>query len=102
METLSVLNSEEQTIQSSYDLVRGVFTHEEAAEIVEDLFLKKINFNKQKNFRRFIQMGQESTEIEERIHELKKAYKQAEKQIQKAKEEGKQLSISSTIIINVQ
>lgn len=97
METISVLNSKEQTTLTSYDLVKGVFTPEEASEIIEDLFLKKINFNKEKNFKLFIQTGQESEQIEERINELKEAYKNAEQQILKAKKSGKSVRLSSII-----
>lgn len=97
METVSVLNSKEQITQASYDLVKGVFTPDEAAEIIEDLFLKKINFNKQKNFKLFIQSGKESEAIEERIQELKKAYQNAEQQILEAKQAGKSVRLSSII-----
>ncbi len=89
-----------QEIESGvYDLVKGDFSPEEASEIVNALFSKKINFHEVKNFSQLIRFGSKDPDTTERISQLKLNQKHARKLIREARETGKTLRVNSTITI---
>ncbi len=85
----------------SFKLIKGEFTAEEAAEIVYELFNKKINFHETKSLSQFLTQGQKKPETLERIQELKKQLNEAKIFIEQAKRENKSLRLDSTILIEV-
>lgn len=85
----------------NFNLVSGDFTPNEALEIVTDLFGKKINFNEVKSFSQLIQRGSKDPQTLHRISELKLAQDQAIELLNEAKANGKSVSMSSTITIEI-
>lgn len=89
------------TDNGRFDLVKGEFTLEEAAEIINDLFMKKINFNEVKAFSQFVRKGAKDPQTLERIEELKRARQQAQQLIATAEREGRSIRLESTISIEL-
>jgi len=87
--------------KGTYDLVKGEFTLEEASEIINDLFMKKINFNEVKSFGQFVRTGAKDPATLKRIEELKTAREKAQQLLALAKSEGKSLRVESTISIEL-
>lgn len=99
---ISTHKKEETTVgKETYDLVKGDFTLEEAKEIINDLFSKKINFNEVKSFSQFVRKGAKDPDTLKRIDELKQACEDAQKLIGQAENEGKTLRVESTISIEL-
>lgn len=95
-------NNENTSIgKETFDLVKGEFSHEEASEIINDLFFKKINFHEAKSFSQLIRFGVKDAHGQKRISELKLAQEQARALIAEAKESGKTVKVSSTILIEL-
>lgn len=84
-----------------FDLVKGEFTQEEAFEIVNDLFAKKINFHESKSFSQLVRNGQSDPAEHDRISELQNSREQSSQLIAEAKKSGKSLRVSSTITIEL-
>lgn len=87
--------------KETYDLIRGDFTPEEALEVVNDLFLKKINFHNAQSFSQMVRFGTKDPARERRIKELKLAQEKARELIQEAKESGKSIRVNSSISIEL-
>lgn len=87
--------------KGTFDLVKGEFSHEDASEIVNDLFFKKINFQEVKSFSQLIRFGSKDPHTQKRISELKLAQAQARELIAEAKETGKKVRVNSTITIEL-
>lgn len=95
-------NKEETTVATgTFDLIKGKFSAEEALEIVNDLYSKKINFNELKSFSQEIRFGAKDPNLLLRINELKLSREEARKFITEAKESGRTLQVSSTINIEI-
>lgn len=87
--------------KGSFDLIKGDFSPEEALELVNDLFFRKINFNELKNFSQQIRFGEKDSKILDRINELKVSREAASDLIAEAKAAGKALRVKSTITIEI-
>lgn len=87
--------------EETYELIKGTFSPAEASEIVNDLFFKKINFHKIRNFSQQERFGTDHQGSQQRIAELKLAQEQASEIIADARRTGKSLRVSSTISIEV-
>lgn len=98
------LNHQEQmqvAEKEIYDLVKGEFTPEEASEIVNALFSKKINFHEKKIFSDEIRFGKEDQFSQKRIDALKNAMHRAKELLDEAKESGRSIQLNSTISIEL-
>jgi len=87
--------------KATYDLIKGDFSPEEASELINDLFLKKINFHQRKNFSQQIRFGSEDLQGLQRIKELKMTLEQAKDLFNEAKQSGKAVRVNSTISIEL-
>lgn len=92
-----VLTMEKET----YDLIKGDFTPEEALEVVNDLFLKKINFHNAQIFSQMVRFGTKDPARERRVKELKMAQAKARDLIEEARESGKSIRLNSSISIEL-
>lgn len=88
-----------QVENGTFSLINGDFTPDEASEIVNDLFSKKINFHEVKSFGHQIRYGTEDQARLQRIEELKESRQQAGQLIEEAKQAGKSLRVQSVISI---
>ena len=100
-----MIESKEKKIQKvkkgTYDLIKGEFSPADASEIVNDLFLKKINFHEVKSFSQLIRFDTNDPDTLQRISELKLSQKRAQELIAIAKKAGKSLRINSTVFIQL-
>ena len=87
--------------EANYDLIKGEFSHEEAADIFNDLFYTKINFNEQRRFSQDIRFGEYDPRIDKRLAELRAAKKEVLERVEEAKAQGKTLKVSATINIEL-
>ncbi len=100
METLSALKTE--TTQQQIKLIEGKFTASEAAGIINDVLQVKINFHKLN--RLSINEADMSNACEfdnGRIHELYQAQEDAREFLNEMRQQGKKLTITSTINITI-
>ncbi len=101
METQTLSQQNTSAATGTYHLVKGEFTHEEASEILNDLFSKKINFNRQKRFSQQIRFGEHDARIDQRINDLEHAYANAQKLVSEAAETGRRIRLNSEILIEL-
>ena len=87
--------------KGTYDLINGDFLPDEAAEIVNGFFSKKINFQEVKSFSQLIQFGSKDPDTLQRISDLKTAQEKANALFAKAKETGREVHIHSTLFIEL-
>lgn len=87
--------------KGAYELVKGDFSPEDASEIINDLFCKKINFLEVKSFSELIRFGSKDSSMLQTISELRIAKDQAKELIAKAKASGKNLRVNSIISIEL-
>jgi hypothetical protein len=85
----------------NFHLVKGEYTPEEAAEIVSDLFSKKINFHNLKHFSQQIRFGLNDDSVSKRVQELTDAKTKAIEIIENAKASDRKVKIHSTISIEI-
>ena len=90
-----------QMTTGTFELVRGNFSPQEARELVNDLFSKKINFNELKIFSEEIRYGHKDQHLKQRVMELKQSREQANLLIAEAEQEGKTLRIDSSISLDL-
>ncbi len=81
------------------DLIKGEFSPEDASEIINHLFAKKINFHEIKNFSNEIRFGEADLKSKERIIELKEGKASLNEFLKDAREKGKNLRIVSSISV---
>lgn len=87
--------------KENYVLVEGKFDPEEACEIVNTLFTKKINFHELKCFSDEIRFGAKDQVAEDRVEQLKLSRENAKLLFEKAKESGKSIRLHSEISIEL-
>lgn len=100
MNTTEVIESNVKGVNQQ-DLIKGDFTPENALEIINHLFGKKINFHERKNFSHEIRFGEVDQNSKERIKELKEGKASLFEILQEAKEKGKNLRIKSTVSVEI-
>lgn len=86
---------------NQHDLIKGEFSPEDASEIINHLFAKKINFHERRNFSDEIRLGEVDQNSKERIQELKESKALLNEFLKYAKEQGKNLRIESTISVEI-
>lgn len=84
-----------------YSLIKGEFSADEAAEVIYELFNKKINFNETKSLSQFLRKGEKDPKTLQRIKELKSDLEKTKELIAHAKESGKKLRVDSNISIDL-
>jgi 2-hydroxy-3-keto-5-methylthiopentenyl-1-phosphate phosphatase len=86
---------------NEHDLIKGNFSPEDASEIINHLFAKKINFHERRNFSDEIRLGEVDQNSKERIKELKQSKASLNEFLRDAKEQGKSLRIVSSISVEI-
>lgn len=87
--------------KGQYDLIRGDFSPEDALEIMDHIFFKKITFHEQRSFSNEIRFGEPDKDSLMRCEELKRSKGSVSEMIQLATELGKTLRIKSSISIEL-
>jgi hypothetical protein len=82
------------------NLINGHFNANDANEILMDLYIKNIQFNKVKNFSSQIRFGNDDCEAVSRVEELKSNLLVISTIINEAKQQNKNVVINSFIEIN--
>jgi hypothetical protein len=82
------------------NLINGHFNANDANEILMDLYIKNIQFNKVKNFSSQIRFGNDDSEAVSRVEELKSNLLVISTIINEAKQQNKNVVINSFIEIN--
>jgi hypothetical protein len=82
------------------NLINGHFNANDANEILIDLYIKNIQFNKVKNFSSQIRFGNDDSEAVSRVEELKSNLLVISTIINEAKQQNKNVVINSFIEIN--
>lgn len=82
------------------NLINGHFNTNDANEILMDLYIKNIQFNKVKNFSSQIRFGNDDSEAVSRVEELKSNLIAISTIINEAKQQNKNVIINSFIEIN--
>ncbi len=82
------------------NLINGHFNVNDANEILMDLYIKNIQFNKVKNFSSQIRFGNDDSEAVSRVEELKSNLLVISTIINEAKQQNKNVVINSFIEIN--
>lgn len=101
--TMNTAQLTESTISdiNQHDLIKGEFSPEDASEIINHLFAKKINFHERRNFSDEIRLGEVDQTSKERIKELKQSKASLNEFLSYAKEQGKTLRIKSSISVEI-
>lgn len=84
------------------NLINGQFTSFEAKEILMDLYVKNINFNKLQNFSSQIRYGKEDDNALSRIEDLKESIHQITQIIDEANANNKKITIHSFIEVEIE
>lgn len=82
-------------------LIDGIYTYQEADEILMNFFNSKINFNKIKNLSSHVQLAKEDELAKKRIQELNKNIETLKDIIEHAKSSNKRLVITSKVNIEI-
>lgn len=101
METQTLNKPQEASISSTHDLIKGTFSPDDALEILQDLFEKKINFNQQKCFKQHLKYGEQDPKVHARIKDLQAALQHVIQRITEAKDAGKSLQINGSLSIEL-
>jgi len=83
-------------------LINGIYTTEEAKEILMNVFASKIQFHELKNLRSMVTNDTEDETSILRVRQLKQAVEQFNQLLRQAKENNFELSIRSSIQISLQ
>ncbi|WP_026994845.1 hypothetical protein [Flectobacillus major] len=83
------------------ELIEGIFTHEDAKEILINIFSTKIQFHELKNFSSQERFGEDDKVAQKRIPELKRSVGNILKVLEEAKKQNKYLKITSEINISL-
>lgn len=97
MKQVKELNTE----TTVYELIKGTYTAEDAAEIIYHMIRKKIDFHEVRNFSQEVRFGTKDENSVQRIKELKIFSQDFTDLIQLAKEEGKELKVKANIHIDL-
>ncbi len=84
------------------DLIKGTFTPDEAREILLKLLADKINFHNMKNWSSRERFGKPDIDSEQRLKYLDESRKNVEMFILKAISEQKNITINSSIEMNIE
>lgn len=79
------------------DLVKGMFTAEEAREVLMSLISSKLRFHSKKNQHAYEKTGQTDPKSEERILELKQLRKQIVAELREAEQKGLMVDVNANI-----
>ena len=90
-----------ETARSDYQLISGVFTADEAKEILMTLIQDKINFHQRNELSRRERFGEPGAAAGKRIMELKKTRTDLAALLEKAGAASQQLVINCTIEVNM-
>ncbi|MFH5885597.1 hypothetical protein ACG2F4_14900 [Halalkalibaculum sp. DA3122] len=82
---------------TGYELVNGMFTAEEAREVLMSLISSKLRFHSKKNLHSYERSGVEDPKSEERINELQQLRKQILAELEKANEEGLMAELQANV-----
>lgn len=82
-------------------LINGIYTTEEAKEILMNVFASKIQFHELKNLRSMVTNDTEDETSILRVRQLKQAVEQFNQLLRQAKENNFELSIQSSIQISL-
>ena len=83
----------------TFNLIDGVFSTDEAREILMNIFSTKIQFHEMKNLSSEERFGEQDTVAKKRIPQLKMELEKLEKIISEAKSGTKKFEITSAINI---
>ncbi len=89
------------TERDQYELINGDFSPNDSLEILTHLLQEKINYHSMRSFSRVIRHGLEDKASLVRIDELKQTREDIKALVERAREEGKTLSIRSNISIDL-
>ncbi|MBL6448244.1 hypothetical protein JMN32_18160 [Fulvivirga sp. 29W222] len=87
------------TEQTRFDLIKGVFTPEEAHEIMTNLLMKKINFHEMRDLSQQIRFGLKDETSLQRIEELKASLVTLQELVKKAKLSERNLKLESNLSV---
>ncbi len=83
-----------------FKLINGAFLPSESREILHSVYSSKIQFHHMKNFSSLETFGKEDKLAVKKIPQLKKSLAKLLKLISSAEKQGKNLEITSDVIIN--
>jgi hypothetical protein len=84
------------------ELIKGTFTPDEARAILLQLLDSKIKFHNVKNWRSRERYGKPDADSEQRLKHLMESRKKVQTLISKLIDEGKTMTINSSIEINIE
>jgi hypothetical protein len=84
------------------ELVKGTFTPDEAREILFQLLDSKINFHNVKNWSSRERFGKPDADSERRLRHLRESRKKVETLVSKSINEEKNITLNSSIEINIE
>jgi DNA-binding NtrC family response regulator len=87
--------------QGNFDFINGEFSPDEAYQLLESLFSKKINFHELKSFSHQIRNGESDKDSLSRSQELRGCKKSIEELTEYARLHNKTMQIQSTISIKL-
>jgi hypothetical protein len=82
-------------------LINGIYSSEEAKEILMNVFASKIQFHELKNLRSIVTNDTEDPSSVLRVRQLRQAIEQFNELLKQAEESNLELSIHSSIAINL-
>jgi hypothetical protein len=90
-----------EILKDEQELIKGDFSPEDAADVLNHLITKKINFHEMRSFSSEIRFGEVDKNSIKRAKELTQSRQSINDMIKLAKEQGKNLRVSSTISIEI-
>lgn len=89
------------TSTAQYDLVTGEFSAADAHEILNNLFMSKINFHAVRNFRSEENCGKEDSWCNERLSALREARVDLKELMAEAQRNGSKVQIQTEVKITI-
>jgi hypothetical protein len=90
-----------KTEKDQFELIKGVFSAEDASEILYHLINEKINFHNMRSFSQHERFGSGDVWSNSRVEDLKLSKEAIRLIIEQARAQGKMLNIKSNITIEV-
>lgn len=87
--------------KDQHDLIRGVYSPEDAREILSNLIDKKISFYTTRIFSQDVRFGERDARSEERVAELKQSREEILNRIAEAEKQGAKVKVNAEISLEI-
>ena len=98
---MRIAENTSRSVQEKFELIKGLFSPQDASDLISAFIQEKINYHKMRNYRNTIHHEECDEWSLARIAELSEDKEAILSLIEKAREQGKNISVSSRITLEI-